>query len=215
MTMTGCEKRLNGNVCKNETLLLNPNNKLKTLKINLTELNDSILKINGITLNCVHPKKHEFNIVLHNLKIKVYLERNCCNCIRKDNPTVSILANNKGKVLIYNEKDTIIDFKKIPKWFKDNYLVKKQRSIVFKEIGLGWSDNITNKNLNNVIQKIVDGYLICANKMSNDIYKKEICKLNTKELSTIIKELPFELRLINFNSDKITLVEPNKLNNIQ
>jgi len=210
-SIIGCKIKRKENICEKELLLLNPNNELKTLKINLNKLNDSVLKENGFILNCASPKKHEFNVIVNNLKIKAYITRNCCQCIRKDIPSISIFPNNKGKALISSEVDTIIEFKEIPKWFKDNYLVKNQENKVFKQIGIGWNKDITTENLNSVIQNIINGYLISANKIANNKYKKEICELETKELNLIMEYLPFELRLINFNSDeRIKFVKPIK-----
>jgi len=158
ISLISCENRSKENFCKNKLLLLNPNNELKTIDIGLEKLNDSILKENGFNLDCISAKKQEFNILVNNLKIKTFIKKDCCLCLRSDVPSISIFVNNKGKVLIRSEKDTIIEIRKITKWFRKNYSKKEKRKRVFEQIEIGWNKDISKDNLYNVIQEILKGY---------------------------------------------------------
>ena len=205
LSVISCENEINEKFCENEKSLLSPNNELKTLKTSLEKLNDSILIDNGLNLNCVSSKKQEFNILVNSLKIKTFIKRNCCLCIRSEVPAISILVNN-GKVLITtSEKDTIIEIRKIPEWFEKHYLKIEKEKRLFEQIELGWNKDISKKSLYNVIQEIIKGYLISIDKISVKEYEKKICELELNELKRIMKILPFELKLTNFNENLIEI----------
>lgn len=201
-----CQNRIEGNICEKELLLLNPNNQLRVINIELQRLNDSILIKNGFNLSCLSAKKQEFITLVDNIKIKVYIKRDCCLCIRTGVPSITIFPNKKGKVLISDIKDTIVEIKDVSKWLKNDYLLKKNKTRIFSQIDLGWNKNISAKDLNKVIHNIINGYIDVVNQITDSKYKKKICDLKTKEFNKIKEAYPFNLKLINLSSKPLVPV---------
>jgi len=201
-----CQNRIERNICEKELLLLSPNNQLRVINIELQRLNDSILIKNGFNLNCLSAKKQEFITLVDNIKIKVYIKRNCCLCIRTGVPSITIFPNDKEEVLISGDTDTIVKIKEVSKWLKNNYLLKENKNRIFSQIDLGWTKNISAKDLNKVIHNVINGYIDVVNQITDLKYKKKICDLKTKEFNKIKEEYPLNLKLINLSSKPLVPV---------
>ncbi len=104
-----------------------------------------------------------------------------------------------------NQKDTLyirrriaeIDSVKSELFKRYSELSQKEYKKVF--ISLLWDKNTDREKLRQIVADCVNGYLEIANRISFQTYNKVVCELNTLELDSISKIIPFRLRTDFYN----------------
>jgi hypothetical protein len=185
----------NSKYCSNELSLLSISDSLKKIKINYSleeqPLLNSIAK--KLEKNLCWKTIH-FGLVLGNEDaINVYLQRECdkniVSCYNRGGEA-SILLNKNGHLLLEYE---IVSIDSVKYWMQKNFLNTNENH--YKKVSIRWDTKTPKDSIEKAFINVMDGYFLKYEDLSQQLFSKKVCDLETSQINILKKKLPFKLRL--------------------
>lgn len=185
----------NSKYCANELSLLSVSDSLKKIKIDysLEEeplLNSIAKKIDTeLCLKTIH-----FRVILANEDVaNMYVQRECdkniVSCYNRGTETY-ILLNKNGHLLM---KDGVITIDSVKYWMRKNFSSKDDDH--YKRVSIRWDTKTPKDSIEKTFTNVMNGYLLTYEDLSQQLFSKKVCDLETSQVNILKKKLPFKLRL--------------------
>lgn len=188
-------KTSNSKYCANELSLLSISDSLKKITIDYSlEEKPLLSSIEEKLGENVCGELVSFGLILKNEDvIKIQYQKICDDgiifCGRKP-WKAKILLNEHGLLLIDYELSSIDSVKH---WLHQNLMNGK--GVKFKETSIQWQTETPKDSIEKTFANIMDGYLLKYEDLSQQLFLKKICDLETSQINILKEKLSFKLQL--------------------